>query len=237
MVSTRSPGNIGSSARVLKNFGFKNLHLVNPHLHKRKDEEEGETYFEKETRRMAYKSYDILEKAKIFNKFEDAISEFSLVLGTDPNPPHFSNVLSVEDAAKIVAEKSCKTAVVFGSESDGLSKKEISYCSYIIKIPTVDNFPDLNLSHSLAIVAYLISREMNKSDFKYVKEKPSLNLINKLTSDFLEIGVKSGFVLDKNCNIANELRNIFITGDFSLRGAGILRSLARRIKSKIDKKL
>ena len=56
LVSTRSPGNIGSSARVLKNFGFKNLHLVNPHLHKRKDEEEGETYFEKETRRMAYKS-------------------------------------------------------------------------------------------------------------------------------------------------------------------------------------
>ena len=78
---------------------------------------------------------------------------------------------------------------------------------------------------------------MANFDFDDLKESPSINLLNELTSDFLEIGVKSGFVSDKNCDIANELRNIFITGDFSLRGAGILRSLARRIKSKIDKKL
>lgn len=237
LVSSRSPGNIGSSARVLKNFGFRNLYLVDPHLHKKRDSKEGETYFEKETKRMAYKSYDILENAKIFKTFEEAISNSSLVLGTDPNPPHFSQVVTPEEAAKIVARNNCETSIVFGTESDGLSKNEISYCSQIIKIPTVENFPDLNLSHSLAIVAYLISREITNYDFKCYKEKPSIKLLNELTSDFLEIGVKSGFVPNTNCNIANELRNIFITSDFSLRGAGILRSLAKRIKSKIEKKI
>lgn len=235
LVSTRSPGNIGSSARVLKNFGFQNLYLVDPHLHKRRDEESGETYFEKETRRMAYKSSDILENSKIFNSFEEAISECSLIFGTDPIPPNYSRIVYPEEAAEIIAKENSETAIVFGTESDGMSKKQISYCSYIIKIPTDETFVDLNLSHSLAIVAYSIYRKICEPKADFSEEKPTMKLLEELTDDFLEIGVKSEFVREKDSDIANEFRNIFIKQNLSLRSAGILRSFAKRVKSKLLK--
>lgn len=235
LVSTRSPGNIGSSARVLKNFGFKNLYLVDPHFHKKRDDEGGETYFEKETRRMAYKSSDILESAKLFNSFEEAVSQCSLVFGTDPNPPQYSKVIYPEEAAEIIAKENRETAVVFGSESDGMTKKQISLCSHIIKIPTDENFVDLNLSHSLAVVAYAIYRKLSPSVCSEKEEKPVMKLLEELTNDFLEIGFKSEFITSLDSDIANEFRNIFIKMNLSLRSAGILRSFAKRVKSKLKK--
>lgn len=236
LVSTRSPGNIGSSARVIKNFGFKNLYLVDPHLHRKRDEKNGETYFEKETRRMAYKSADILENAKIFRTFEDAVSECSLILGTDPNPPHYSRIVTPEEGAQIVAKENCQTAIVFGTESDGLSKKQISFCSYIIKIPTDESFVDLNLSHSLAIVAYLIFNQLNNIELHLKKEeKPSSKLLDELASDFIDLGITSEFTRDKDSDIADEFRNIFYKSNLSLRSAGILRSFAKKVKSKLKK--
>ncbi|NMC00047.1 MAG: RNA methyltransferase [Thermoanaerobaculaceae bacterium] len=235
LVSTRSPGNIGSSARVLKNFGFQNLYLVDPHFHKKRDEEEGETYFEKETKRMAYKSFDILEKARLFNSFEEAVSECSLIFGTDPNPPQYSRIVYPEEAAEIIARENSETAIVFGTESDGMSKREISFCSYIIKIPTVETFVDLNLSHSLAIVAYSIYRKVNNTKISSDEEKPTIKLLEELTDDFLDIGVKSEFLREKDSDIANEFRNIFIKDSLTLRSAGILRSFAKRVRSKLIK--
>ncbi|MCX7829884.1 MAG: hypothetical protein N2445_02325 [Acidobacteria bacterium] len=234
LVSPRSPGNIGSSARVLKNFGFSNLFLVNPHFHRKRDEEGKETYFEKEARRMAYKSEDIFERAKIFNVFEEAVSDCSLVIGTDPNPPSFSKIVSPEEAAEAIAEENCKTAVIFGTESDGMSKHQISLCSCMIKIPTDQNFVDLNLSHSLAIVAYSIFRKIETFQNIYEEEKPSIKLLDELTADLIEIGRKSQFIKDKDREMENELRNIFIKQNLSLRSAGLLRSFAKRIKSKFN---
>ncbi len=235
LVSTRSPGNIGSSARVIKNFGFKNLYLVDPHLHKKRDETEGENYFEKETKRMAYKSADILEHARIFRTFEEAVSECSLILGTDPNPPHYSRIVTPEEGSQIIAQGNGETAIAFGTESDGLSKKQIALCSYIIKIPTDESFVDLNLSHSLAIVAYLVFRQLNRLESHCNEEKPSIKLLNELTSDFIDLGLRSDFIQDRDSDIANEFRNIFIKQNLSLRSAGILRSFARRLKSKLKK--
>lgn len=235
LVSTRSPGNIGSSARVIKNFGFKNLYLVDPHLHKKRDETEGENYFEKETKRMAYKSADILEHARIYRTFEEAVSECSLILGTDPNPPHYSRIVTPEEGAQIIAQGNGETAIAFGTESDGLSKKQISLCSYIIKIPTDESFVDLNLSHSLAIIAYNIFRNINNFEPCFQEEKPSAKLINELTSDLIEIGLFSEFIRDKDSDIANELRNIFFKSNLSLRSAGILRSFVKKAKNKLKR--
>ena len=62
--------NIGACARAMKNFGFSKLHIVEPKInfpnHKAKATSVG--------------AYDIINKAKVFNKIEDAIDSFNLVI-------------------------------------------------------------------------------------------------------------------------------------------------------------
>ena len=62
--------NIGACARAMKNFGFSKLHIVKPKInfpnHKAKATSVG--------------AYDIIDKAKVFNKIEDATDSFNLVI-------------------------------------------------------------------------------------------------------------------------------------------------------------
>ena len=62
--------NIGACARSMKNFGFSKLYIVDPKInfpnHKAKATSVG--------------AYDIISKAKVFNKIENAIKSFNLVV-------------------------------------------------------------------------------------------------------------------------------------------------------------
>ncbi|RQV97289.1 MAG: hypothetical protein EH224_01725 [Calditrichaeota bacterium] len=59
LVEPESPGNVGSVARALKTTGFENLILVNPCDISHED-----------ARMMGHRSFDIIEKAKIFPSFK-----------------------------------------------------------------------------------------------------------------------------------------------------------------------
>lgn len=234
LVRPRSPGNVGSTARVLKNFGFSSLYLVEPRLYKHKDKEGEGSYFEVEALRMAYKSEDVLKSSKIVNSFYDAIKDVSLVIGTDPFPPKFSNVIVPEELCDIVKKIEGEKAIVFGTESDGLTNEELSLCHYVVKIPTDEKFVDLNLSHSVAIIAYLLFRGFKKFDEMDKKEeRASVEVLNHLLDDFVKIGLKSGFLKSPKCRMVKELKNIILKSNLNKRSAGILRSLAIRIKSKL----
>jgi TrmH family RNA methyltransferase len=45
-------------------------------------------------------------------------------------------------------------AVVFGNEVNGLRNDQLALCNEIISIPSSDDFPSLNLSHAVMVVAY-----------------------------------------------------------------------------------
>ena len=64
LVEPESPGNIGAAARALKTCGFGKLVLVNPADPKAV-----------EAKQLAHRSKDILEKAKIFSSFKEAIGD------------------------------------------------------------------------------------------------------------------------------------------------------------------
>jgi TrmH family RNA methyltransferase len=233
LVKPRSPGNVGSVARVLKNFDFRNLILVDPRLHKNRDTVDG-SYFNIESERMACKGIDILKKAKIVETVDEAISDSQFVIGTDPDPPNYQKCVSPEEMAEEVVKRNLKTAILFGTESDGLTNEEISKCTLITKIKT-GNYCDLNLSQSLVIIAYtlfikIISQIEETSKEDIVEQK----LLDEVVKDFLEIAVKSGFTKSDDSKIALELSNIVRNFNLSERSAGILRSLIIRIKAKIS---
>ena len=148
LVGTTHPGNIGATARAMKNMGIVNLALVKP-----KDFPSNEAIY----RSKAAK--DVLESAQIYENLEDAVSDCELVIGTSargrtvPWP-----VLSPKEAADRVAvhSENNKVAIVFGREDRGLTNQELGLCNLHVHIPTDPEYSSLNLSQAVQILVYEI---------------------------------------------------------------------------------
>ena len=139
--------NIGSCARSMKNFGFSKLYIVDPKInfpnHKAKSTSVG--------------AYDIISKAKVFDKVENAVNSFNLVISLsarrrDINKKH----ISLNEFQNIIKRKNLSVGLMFGPEASGLSNKDLSFSNYILQIPTSSKFKSINLSHSLTLICFEI---------------------------------------------------------------------------------
>jgi tRNA C32,U32 (ribose-2'-O)-methylase TrmJ len=70
LVNPTHPGNIGATARAMKNMGLRELHLVGP-----------EFFPHPEATARASSAADVLETARVHEKFEDAIELFFKAIG------------------------------------------------------------------------------------------------------------------------------------------------------------
>lgn len=155
LVEPKEAGNIGASARAMKNMGFKNLELINP-----------VEFLNDEGRRMACNDVDVLEKAKVHKSFGDAIKDKGIVIGaTRRLGKRRGLILPVKDGIKkaIIAAKKNKVAILFGRESKGLSNKEVEECGFMITIPADHLSPSLNLAQSVLLVAYELGQKAYKA--------------------------------------------------------------------------
>ncbi len=146
LVEPKEPGNIGASARAIKNMGFRNLCLVNP-----------PPEMTNEGRWFARNSHDVLDSAGIFSSVADAVKDRSLVVGTTRIPGKRRGIMlpADEGAAKLFAMAANNTiAILFGREARGLLRREIDECGCMLTIPSSTQQPSLNLSHAVLIIAY-----------------------------------------------------------------------------------
>lgn len=148
LVEPEKEENIGRVARVMKNFGFGKLLLINP-----KCDHLG-------TKAMALASHadDILKRAKTGSK--GALDGFDCLVGTTALLGTDSNVLRSpllpRKAAPLIAKKGKSIALLFGRESSGLNNEELKQCDLLVTIPTARNYSTMNLSQAVGIVLYEI---------------------------------------------------------------------------------
>ncbi len=146
LVGTKSPANIGSTARCMMNMGLSRLVLVNPPRDPRN-----------EANKLAAGADDIMKQATVFSTLAEAVAGKHLVIGTSR---HFGrlrkNVRGPREMAVSIAPMLSENtvAVVFGNEINGLDRNDLALCQEIIAIPSSGAFPSLNLSHAVMIVAY-----------------------------------------------------------------------------------
>jgi TrmH family RNA methyltransferase len=149
LVEPEEQGNIGASARVMKNMGFQSLMLVNP------------PQISDDALCVAHGAEDVLTEAKIFKDLTEAIRSSSLVIGTSRRRGRKRGpFLTPWQAAQRIYEtaQANKVALLFGRESRGLYNEEVKHCSLMINIPTAPSQPSLNLSHAVAVIAYELLR-------------------------------------------------------------------------------
>lgn len=146
-VEPRYGGNVGAAARVLKNFGFARLDLVDPR--------EGAGH--EEAIRMAVDAADVLAAATTHATLDDALSGAATVIGTSRRTgKHRQPHHRLDALAPVIAGLALRgeVALVFGREDHGLSDSDLDRCTHLVYVPTADEYPALNVAQTMAIVAY-----------------------------------------------------------------------------------
>jgi tRNA/rRNA methyltransferase len=150
LVETLQPGNLGSAARAMKNMGLRRLKLVNPRRP-----------LDEESRKMAVGAFDLVEEAEVFDTLQSAIAGEGLVVGTTSARGRSRKVrlYTPKEIAPTLRDfaVSQKVSIVFGPERRGLNDEELSYCQYLVNIPSSPDFPTLNLAQAVLILAYEVS--------------------------------------------------------------------------------
>lgn len=148
--------NIGSIARVMKNFGFTKLRLVDP----------PRDYKHSESRRMAVDAFDVLKDSEVFDTLAEALQDISLGIGTTSGQQRDMQIGSLLDAAPAAraAAQHNKVAIVFGDERNGLSRDDLLRCHQVMTIPTSEIYPALNLAQAVAVTAYELARPQSNGD-------------------------------------------------------------------------
>ena len=165
--------NIGACARSMKNFGFSKLHIVDPKIN----------FPNQKAKATSVGAYDVINKAKVFNKIENAIKSFNILISLsarrrDINKRHISLV----DFRNIVKKKNLNIGFMFGPEASGLSNKDLSYSNYILQIPTSPKFKSLNLSHSLTLICFEIFKVLNNDKVKKKRSNLKISSKSKISS-------------------------------------------------------
>ena len=163
--------NVGSVARLCKNFGIDELILVEPKC----------DHLAIETKRMAVKGLEILEKAKVYKDINTALSDCSRIIATCGRTHHGNIPLQSNKNAlswAFESEKSETIAIVFGREDRGLSNEELLKANKVISLDTHEKYPSLNLSHAVAIVLHELNQinQLDSIETNEIKSYPA-NLI------------------------------------------------------------
>jgi TrmH family RNA methyltransferase len=201
LVEPQEPGNIGASARAMKNMGFSRLELVHPGY-----------FFSSEAKQMACQGITILENAKVHKNFTDAIEDKPLVIGTTRRLGRRRGlILPLKDSVRriITASGKNKVAILFGRERIGLTNQEIEKCGLLITIPSDPSTPSLNLAQSVMLVAYELSRKTYKTAYpELIKHKELDPLYSKIeaTLKLLEFIPRGDADLEKK--IMKNLRHL-----------------------------
>jgi len=156
--------NIGACARAIKNFNFNKLAVINPKPLFPNDKIVATSVGAKE----------IIKNCKVYDNLETATKNIDYLVATssrfrNKNIKH----ISLNDLYKLDFNK--KIGFLFGSEASGLSNNEIIYANCTMQIPTNPNFKSINLSHSVIIVAQVVSSliKLKKSNYKKSKKVKS----------------------------------------------------------------
>lgn len=149
LVEPKNSGNIGAVARAMMNFEFEHLYLINP------CELDNACYA------RAMHATKILDNAKTFNCFEDAVQNLDFLVATSSiesktDKRHLRNPLLLEEFSEKIVDVKGKVGLVFGREDYGLYNDEIAACDIMVKIPTSESYLSLNLSHAVTIVLYAL---------------------------------------------------------------------------------
>jgi len=147
-------GNIGSTARAMKNMGLSRLYLIQP------QEDRWDL-----AERMAPGAQDVLEAAVHCDSTAEAVADCHCVVGTTARGRRYR--WPVQEPPQLAAElfdTPGEIALLFGPEDSGLDNEDLLLCHKLVTIITGEA-SSLNLSQAVLILAHHIFEEARRRGY------------------------------------------------------------------------
>lgn len=209
----------------MKNFGFKNLVLINP------CEFDNSAYYQ------ASHARDVVQDAKIYDSITEFIedNEITTIVGTTGTAGGSYNIpripITPDELGKNMHVDG-NIAILFGREGDGLSNEELELCDILVTIPTNEEYPIMNISHAAAIVFYEIYK--NQKDYPVenmeIASFEDKKIITKLCNDIIS---KLDYPDHKRKNVEIITKRIIGRAFIAGRESKMLRGTLKRVNVRI----
>lgn len=199
LVSPRNPLNIGAAARAMSNFGFLDLALVNPY----------QVAFREA--KSAVGAGDLLQSAREYPSGAEAVADCSLVVGTTVASRRDlkHTVRRLEYGARLIRKHDGPVALLFGSEKFGLSNEDISYCHWLMTIPSRAEHRSMNLGQAVAICLYELIRDPRKAAVRTATKKLAASADQELLLERLQESLElSGYFKGSYGGSRQRMRNL-----------------------------
>jgi len=185
LLETSHPGNLGAVARAMKVMGLSNLALVNPKCE-----------IDDEARARASGAVDVLENAAIHASLDAALADVALAAACTsrrrdlPHPAYTPR----QAAPKLLGiAQTQPVALVFGSETFGLSNEQLMKCRWLLNIPSNPDYSSLNLGSAVQVLAYELRASLDDSvlalpEFELAPHAAEQALFAELEKTLIQIG-------------------------------------------------
>lgn len=184
LVETSHPGNLGAVARAMKVMGLSDMVLVNPRC-----------AIDDEARARASGAVDVLEMAAIHTSLDAALADVVLAAACTsrrrdlPHPAYTPRQAAPEMLGIAQAQK---VALVFGSETFGLSNEQLMKCRWLINIPSNPAYASLNLGAAVQVLAYELRASLDDAtlalpEFELASHEAEQGLIEALEATLIDL--------------------------------------------------
>lgn len=221
--------NVGGTARAMLNCGLTDLILVKPR----------ENHLSDKAVAMSSGAKVVLENAKVFETFEEAISDFNYVLATTARRRDMiKEIYTPDEAAKKTfgnLSQNLKCAIVFGKERTGLENEHVALSNAIIEIPLNPNYCSLNLAQAVLVVGYEWFKASHNSEKAFLNlgntelaEKADLlNFFSHLEKELDNCGHLR--VAEKRERMVRNIRNMFIKANLTKQEVQTLHGIVKEL--------
>ena len=226
--------NIGMVARAMLNYGCTDLRLVNPR----------DPWPNKSAIATSAGAVEVINKAKIYFKTCDAISDLKLVFAATARKRDMKKeISSLDDAVREIGNiEHTDTGILFGNEANGLTNDDISLADKILSIPVNENFSSLNLSQAVLLVVYeLCGQTFSNVPLDTSGWRDSMASKEELINFFTQLEFalqESGFfhIKEKQPIMVRNIRNIFHRAQLTDQEVRTLRGVISSLENNFSKK-
>lgn len=216
--------NIAHVVRGMKNFGLRDLRLVNPR--------EYEPY---RVEGIAHQTQDLLARVRQFASLGEALADCVHVVGfTARGRTAKRNQQRPREAAAEVLEcaRGGPVALLFGREDRGLANEALDRCHRVVTIPSDPAYASLNLAHAVVIMLYelALARGVEAQPFKAPRRPSEPVPAEELERLFDDVARALGTIeFFKTCNadaVMRTLREVGHRSPLDVREVKLLRAIA-----------
>ena len=215
------------AARAMDNFGLSKLSIVSPR----------DGWPSKKAKSSAKHADKIINRAKVYDHLDDAVSNFDLVIATSNRKRFLTK--KTYDSFNLLKKKIREyrnTAILFGPENTGLSNQDIRLANFLFTIPTYNKNKSLNLSHAVSVISYELFRA-NNSSVKNILTSNMDKVTKRELSNFIKFLVNDldfrGFFrpVEKKSNMIDNIYSIYNKIGLSKKELRMLWGMHKKLKN------